>query len=147
MSTTSLLNEGSPVFTYTERNDNLGLCVIQDILMYAFLDGAFASNHIKSPRDVWRLTNVPDHRLSTPIHFKKGFEDIPVFRRAIKSSEGGWMTHPTLAFQYGAAQEYEKDASKAAGFKEEGSLYKYRKGAAANLSMASWYPRRRRDLD
>ncbi|OGE47094.1 hypothetical protein PENARI_c066G11816 [Penicillium arizonense] len=30
------------------------------------------------------------------------------------------------------AQAYEKDASKAAGFREGGSLYKYRKGAAAN---------------
>ncbi|KAA8651224.1 uncharacterized protein ATNIH1004_000102 [Aspergillus tanneri] len=31
------------VFTYTERNDNLALCVIQDILELAILDYAFAS--------------------------------------------------------------------------------------------------------
>lgn len=41
-----------PVYTYTERNDNLGLCVIQDILEYAFLDNAFASERIKKPRDI-----------------------------------------------------------------------------------------------
>lgn len=71
-----------PVFTYTERSDNLGLCVIQDILMYAFLNDAFDSPYIKSPRDIWRLTDVPDHRFSTPIHFKKEVQETPVFRRA-----------------------------------------------------------------
>ncbi|KAJ5089482.1 hypothetical protein N7532_008166 [Penicillium argentinense] len=34
------------IFTYTERNDSLGLCVLQDILTYAFEDDAFASPHI-----------------------------------------------------------------------------------------------------
>ena len=107
--------------------------------MYAYLDNAFASGHIKEPRDIWRHTEVLDHRLSTPIHFKECVQDIPVFRRAVKSLEGTWVTHPTLAFQYSMAQEYEKDASKAAGFREGGSLYKYRKGAAANLSMTYWF--------
>ncbi|KAJ5928363.1 FluG domain protein [Penicillium verhagenii] len=103
-------NQGAPpTFTYTERNDNLGLCVIQDILMYAFLDDAFASQHIKCPRDIWRFTTVPDHRHSTPIHFKD------------------------IGFSYTQAQEYEKKASTQAGFPDEGSLYKYRKGAAENL--------------
>ncbi|KAJ5120780.1 uncharacterized protein N7515_010168 [Penicillium bovifimosum] len=55
----------------------------------------------------------------TPIHFKESVKDIPVFRRA----------------------EYEKDASKAAGFREGGSLYKYRKGAAVNLRHLDEYSR------
>ncbi|KAL2006851.1 hypothetical protein VTN00DRAFT_9519 [Thermoascus crustaceus] len=123
-----------PVFTYTERNDNLGLCVIQDILEYAFLDNAFASERIKKPRDIWLYTHVPHHRLSTPIHFKESMKEIPIFRRAAKDSEGRWITHPTLAYQYDRAQEYEIATSRSAGFKTPGSLYKYRKGAAANLS-------------
>ena len=123
-----------PVFTYTERNDNLGLCVIQDILMYAFFDDAFDSPYIQSPRDIWRLTDVPDHRFSTPIHFKKDVQEIPVFRRAVKDESGIWVTDPVGAYRYTQAQEHEKAASACAGFKEKGSLYKYRKGAAANLS-------------
>ncbi|OXV07667.1 hypothetical protein Egran_04567 [Elaphomyces granulatus] len=103
-----VLTVQSPVFTYTERNDNLGLCVIQDVLEYAFLDNAFASERIKEPRDIWRYTNVPEHRLSTPIHFKKSVHNIPVFRRAVRNTEGNWVSDPI-------------------------SLYKYRKGAAANL--------------
>lgn len=124
-----------PVFVYTERNDNLGLCVIQDILMFAFLDDAFASPHIKYPRDIWRLTDVPDHRLSTPIHFKESVKNVPIFRRAVKSEHGAWVTDPKVGFPYKQAQEYEKKASARAGFADEGSLYKYRKGAAENLSM------------
>ncbi|KAB8259317.1 hypothetical protein BDV32DRAFT_159408 [Aspergillus pseudonomiae] len=122
-----------PVFTYTERNDNLGLCVIQDILEYAFCDGAFASDRIKEPRDIWRYTHVPAHRLSTPIHFKESLREIPIFRRAVKDSEGKWVTHPTRALSYDQAQEYEISTSKSAGYKKPGSLYKYRKGAATKL--------------
>ncbi|PYH99453.1 FluG domain protein [Aspergillus ellipticus CBS 707.79] len=123
----------APVYTYTERNDNLGLCVIQDILEYAFLDNAFASQHIKSPRDIWLYTDIPGHRQSTPIHFKDSVKNIPILRRAVKDSEGNWITHPTKALTYARAQEDEIRTSRSAGFKEPGSLYKYRKGAAANL--------------
>ncbi|KAF7166244.1 hypothetical protein CNMCM5623_000001 [Aspergillus felis] len=127
-------NKGvAPVFTYTERNDNLGLCVIQDILEFAFRDGAFASEYIKKPRDVWRYTDVPNHRLSTPIHFKEEVQEIPVFRSAVKDPEGRWITHPTRALTYKKAQEDEIATSRSDGSKEPGSLYKYRKGAAANL--------------
>jgi hypothetical protein len=45
--------------------------MIQDILEYVFLDNASASEHIKCLRDIWRLTNVQDHRLSTPVHFEE----------------------------------------------------------------------------
>ncbi|OJJ82561.1 uncharacterized protein ASPGLDRAFT_1496032 [Aspergillus glaucus CBS 516.65] len=147
MRVTHRLNKGkrnrgvSPVFTYTERNDNLGLCVIQDILMYAFLDDAFDSPYIQSPRDIWRVTDVPDHRFSTPIHFKKDVQEIPVFRRAMKDESGIWVTDPVGAYRYTQAQEYEKAASACAGFKEKGSLYKYRKGAAANLRHFDEYSR------
>ncbi|KAJ5159862.1 FluG domain protein [Penicillium canariense] len=34
------------------------------------------------------LTKVPEHRLSTPIHFKETIKEIPIFRRAIKNEEG-----------------------------------------------------------
>ena len=52
----------------------------------------------------------------------------------MKDSGGKWITDPIQAFQYDRAQECEIAVSKSAGFKNPGSLYKYRKGAAANLS-------------
>ncbi|KAH3307662.1 hypothetical protein KXV87_007711 [Aspergillus fumigatus] len=139
MRVTHRLNKGkrnkgvAPVYTYTERNDNLGLCVIQDVLEFAFRDGAFASKYIKEPRDIWRYTHVPAHRLSTPIHFKEDVQEIPVFRRAVKDAEGRWITHPKSALPYKKLQEDEVATSRSDGSKDPGSLYKYRKGAAANL--------------
>ncbi|PYI25427.1 hypothetical protein BP00DRAFT_490913 [Aspergillus indologenus CBS 114.80] len=116
-------NKGiAPVFTYTERNDSLGLCVIQDILEYAFLDDAFDSGLIQKSRDIWRYTKVPEHRLK-----------ILIFRKAVQDSENNWVTHPTEPLGYYKIQEYEVAASRSAGFRNLGSLYKYRKGAAANL--------------
>lgn len=103
--------------------------------MYAFLDDAFDSPYIKRPRDIWLLTDVPEHRLSTPIHFKESMREIPIFRRATRTTDGRVVTDPIRALPYSQVQEYEKEASASAGFKERGSLYKYRKGAAANLSM------------
>jgi len=127
-------NKGAaPIFTYTERNDNLGLCVVQDILEYGFQDEVFASDRIKKPRDIWLYTDVPEHRLSVPIHIKESKKDIPVFRPATRDSEGNWITHPTRALTYTQAAEDEKRVCKSAGLKDLGSLYKYRKGAAAKL--------------
>lgn len=105
--------------------------------MYAFLDDAFASPYIKCPRDIWRLTTVPEHRLSTPIHFKESLQDVPVLRRAMRTNNGTWATDPTEALASCQAQTWEQSACEAAGFPDRGSLYKYRKGAAVNLSMLS----------
>jgi hypothetical protein len=68
--------------------------------MYAFLDDAFASPHIKCPRDIWRFTNVPDHRHSTPIHFKDSLKNIPIFRRAVRTKHGAWATDCKVGFLY-----------------------------------------------
>ncbi|KAL4870886.1 hypothetical protein BDV12DRAFT_195076 [Aspergillus spectabilis] len=96
-----------PVFIYTERNDNLALCVIQDIIEYAIVDGAFASEYIKEPRDVWKYTRVPHHRLSTPLHIAERVKETPIFRKAVKDSEGNWVTSPTQAWTYEDLRELE----------------------------------------
>jgi hypothetical protein len=61
-------------------------------------------------------------------------QEIPVFRRAVQGSGGEWVTHPSEPLLYKKVQEDEVAVSKSAGSKKPGSLYKYRKGAAANLS-------------
>ncbi|KAI9037217.1 uncharacterized protein KD926_000723 [Aspergillus affinis] len=137
-------NEGAPsCFTYTERNDNLGLCVIQDILTFAFLDDAFDSEYIKCPRDVWTLTDIPDHRLSTPIEFKDSIKDLPILRGVIKGKNGSYTTHPSAALPYHQLNRWERSATRSAGFKELGTLYKYRKGAADKIKQLDEHSRNR----
>ncbi|PYH94478.1 hypothetical protein BO71DRAFT_475974 [Aspergillus ellipticus CBS 707.79] len=70
-------NEGAPsCFTYTERNDNLGLCIIKDILTFAFLDDAFDSEYIKCPRDERPATRSAGFKeLETLYKYRKGAAD------------------------------------------------------------------------
>jgi hypothetical protein len=99
------LNKGkAPIFTYIKRNDNLGLCVIQDILEYAFEDNVLSSPYIKEPQDIWRYTDIPNHRLSVPTHFKDS-KEVPVFRRATRDDEGNWVTDPLKALTFATAME------------------------------------------
>lgn len=41
-----------PRFSYFEPNDNLGLCVIQDIIHFKFENNAFSSNRLQDPQDI-----------------------------------------------------------------------------------------------
>jgi hypothetical protein len=102
--------------------------------MYAFLDDAFESPFIKRPREIWELINVPGHRHSTPIHFKKSMKDVPILRRATRNKDRIFVTDPEKALLYIQVREWEEDSSALAGLRERGSLYKYRKRAAANLN-------------
>jgi hypothetical protein len=102
--------------------------------MYAFLDDAFDSEHIKCPRDIWRLTVVPEHRLSTPINFREGVKETPILRGVSRNEAGLLVTDPQRTLQYNQARQWEAATSESAGFKDKGTLYKYRKGAAANIS-------------
>ncbi|CAI7628049.1 unnamed protein product [Penicillium manginii] len=131
----------APIFTYTERNDNLGLCVIQDILTFAFQDDAFASPDINCPRDIWRWTDIPEHRLSIPIHFKKCLGDVCIFRGTTRNETHSIITDPIKPWKYRQAEDMEKAASGQAGFKDEGTFYKYRKGAAAEIRHLDEYSR------
>lgn len=100
---------------------------------YGFQDDIFTSDHIKQPSDIWLYTDIPEHRLSVPIHIKDTKQKIPIFRSATRDNEGNWVTHPTRALTYAQAAEDEKRVCRSADLKELGSLYKYRKGAAARL--------------
>ncbi|KAN0086369.1 Protein of unknown function (DUF3435) domain containing protein [Elaphomyces granulatus] len=116
------LNKGKrSIFPYIERNDNLGLCVIQDILEYAFEDNVFSN--------IWRYIGIPNHRLSVPIHFKDSKKEVLVFRQVTRDDEGNWVTGPLKALTYATSMEDERRLCKSAGLKDLGTLYKYRYGA------------------
>lgn len=90
----------------------------------------FDSEHIKCPRDIWRLTAVPEHRLSTPINFKDSVKETPILRGASPNHAGLLVTDPHRALQYKQARQWEAVAGESAGFKDKGTLYKYRKEQA-----------------
>lgn len=103
------LNKGkgnftSPVFTYTERNNNLGLCAIQDISKW------YLAPHLHTEPQT-------QHRYSFE-GGSPGGSCISPFHHALKDAEGKWITHSTGALQEKKVQEDE----------EPGSLYKYGKG-------------------
>ncbi|KAJ6109628.1 hypothetical protein N7486_001863 [Penicillium sp. IBT 16267x] len=63
------------------------------ILSPSYKDDVFASEHIKCPRDIWRLTLIPGHRLSTLIHFKQSMKEVPILRTS-RNKGGLFMTDP-----------------------------------------------------
>ncbi|KAL4870865.1 hypothetical protein BDV12DRAFT_184216 [Aspergillus spectabilis] len=93
MMTSTSAGPGIPCLHYTKRNDNIGLCIIQDILEYAFLDNTFATHH-----------------LSTPIYFKKRVHDTPIFCRpghevATSKSAGSKTPGSLCKYRKGAASK------------------------------------------
>lgn len=108
---------------YTERNGNL--CVIQDILEYAFLDDAFASERIRRPLV---LNKCPGSSVQYPYTLKKSVQEMPVVWRPTPERDD-----PTLA-PHTLEHKNTRSTRKSAGFKESRPLYKYRKGATANPS-------------
>ncbi|KAJ5873645.1 uncharacterized protein N7473_013204 [Penicillium subrubescens] len=73
-----------------------------------------------SPRylDPHQGTGTPAQHPFTPIHIKESAKGIPIFRRAMKSNEGSWITDPRRALTYDTALEYKKSTNASAGFKE-----------------------------
>lgn len=63
--------------------------------------------------------------------------NTPVLRRAIRNETGLYITDPKRGLPYRQVSQWEESASISAGFSEKGTLYKYRKGAAANISTAN----------
>ncbi|EEQ84735.2 FluG domain-containing protein [Blastomyces dermatitidis ER-3] len=111
-------NGRAPRYIYIERNDNLGLYVIQDILEYVLEDQVFASEFIQEPRDIWCYTDIPAHRKSVPIHIKAEKHHIPIFRRAARNGKGKWITHPTGPLTYAQLAEDHHRECRAAGAKD-----------------------------
>ncbi|KAJ5235167.1 uncharacterized protein N7469_004335 [Penicillium citrinum] len=107
-----------PTYTYTERNDNLKLCVIQNTLIYTFLDDTFDSPYIRYPHKIWCLTRVPDHRPSTPIKFKNSIRKLPILRSSYQNQKGLLVTDFRHTLQYHQVHTWEATGSEHTGFKD-----------------------------
>ncbi|EGE79164.2 hypothetical protein BDDG_02102 [Blastomyces dermatitidis ATCC 18188] len=83
-----------------------------------------------------KISDVPAHRKSVPIHFKKEMERIPIFQSTTRDKEGNWITHPTEPLTYTQFCEDERRLDRAWGAADNGSPYKYRKSNAAAIADA-----------
>lgn len=113
-----MLTCSSPTYTYTERNDNLKLCIIQNTLIYTFLDDTFDSPYIRCPHKIWCLTRVPDHRPSTPIKFKNSIRKLPILRSSYQNQKGLLVTDFRHTLQYHQVHTWEATGSEHTGFKD-----------------------------
>ena len=129
----------SLIYVFYERPETPSFCIVFYILALAFDDDAFLSPFIREPKDVW-ATNVPDHRCGTPLEWKPSMADIPLLRRAMRTS-AGITTSSTKAAQFNVMNQYNIRLGKSAGLEQPFRFYALRRGAAHALnSTLRWSP-------
>jgi hypothetical protein len=89
------ISSSSLIYVFYEQPETPSFCVVSHIPALAFDDDAFLSLFIREPEDVW-ATNTPDHRCGTPLEWKPSMANIPLLRRAMRTS-AGIIISPTKA--------------------------------------------------
>lgn len=102
-------------------------CVVSHILALAFDDNAFLSPFIKKPEDIWKI-DIAEHRKGIPIEFKHTTADVPLLRRAIRTSSGV-ITSSIKAAQFATMSKYNLRLGKSAGLEKPFRFYTLRRGA------------------
>jgi hypothetical protein len=115
-----------------ERNDNLSFDNVLKLEALAFLDGVFLSDVIKIPQDI-RNIYIPNHLYSVPLEIKPSMRNIPILRRAVRTTEG-LVTSPSLALQYRQISSQNIKLGMDAGFENEFYFYTLRRGAGEALN-------------
>jgi hypothetical protein len=65
------------------------------------------------------------------------YKELPILRGTCQDVSSFIMTDSQHALQYHQARQWEAAASESTRFNDKGILYKYRKGAAANVSPSA----------
>ncbi|RHZ67361.1 uncharacterized protein CDV56_109405 [Aspergillus thermomutatus] len=73
-----------------------------------------------------------------PFNFKKRVKELPILRGTCQDAAGLLVTNPQRALQYHQGRQWEAAASESAGFKDKGTLYKYRKGGRGEYK-SEWH--------
>jgi hypothetical protein len=115
-----------------ECNDNLSFDNVLKLEALAFLDDAFLSDVIKTSQDI-RNIYIPNHLYSVPLEIKPSMKEIPILRRAVRTTEG-LVTSPTLALQYRQISSQNIKLGMDAGFENEFYFYTLRRGAGEALN-------------
>ncbi|ERF75780.1 hypothetical protein EPUS_01610 [Endocarpon pusillum Z07020] len=126
-------NRGNPPkIKFTERHDTPAFCLVKAICGIAFKDGAFVSEWIREPEDIYGI-KIPDRLQSVPIKWAAEWKQTPVFRRTVRDVKGNLETSPTLATQYHQMANWNLRLGKSFGLKEPFEFKTLRRAAAAVL--------------
>jgi hypothetical protein len=113
---------------FHERDDNLAFCPILHVLALAFADGAFRSEFIRTPDDLYNFSVDAERGIrAVPIEWKPEVMELPLFRRAIRSANG--YETSSKAWTCADAMPHTKSLGRAVGFKHPLRLYAARRGA------------------
>jgi Protein of unknown function (DUF3435) len=121
-----------PKIKFIERHDAPAFCLVKAICGMAFRDGAFASEWIREPEDIYGI-KIPDRLHSVPIEWAAEWKQTPVFRRTVRDVKGNIETSPTLAAQYHQLATWNLRLGKSFGLKEPFEFKTLRRAAAAVL--------------
>ncbi|OJD26944.1 hypothetical protein ACJ73_01667 [Blastomyces percursus] len=115
-------------YIFHERDDNLALCPISHFLALALADGAFEAQGINSVEDVFRI-RVQAPRNSLQLKWKQSMLNVPIFRRAMHTTEGVRIS-PDRALPYDTFNQYLQRLGRNAGFEYKLTPYCIRRGTA-----------------
>jgi hypothetical protein len=97
------------------------------LLGLIFADQAFAASRLISPEQLSRLT-IPLGRNELPLPLRSTMDNIPVFRKAIKTLHG-WEISPDQPLPYSTIAPWMKKLGAITGFRQIARPYTLRYGA------------------
>ncbi|PVH92773.1 C2H2 finger domain protein [Periconia macrospinosa] len=102
------------------------------LLGILFYDKAFAAYNLTSPEELSRL-QIPSGRNELPLRLNRKLDDIPVFRKAVRSVDG-WVISPSEPLPYSTLLPWIKALGQITSFKQVTRPYslRYAGGKAFN---------------
>ena len=108
----------------------LAYCPINQIISYAFHDGAFFNTAL-TPELIWRL-QVLKHSQSLPLHWKLEMLDIPLQR--VERTPYSYELHKSLPMTYNSSREALQELGWDARFEDDIGHYNYRHWTANEVN-------------
>ena len=112
----------------------LAYCPINQIISYAFRDGAFF-NTMLSPELIWRL-RVPKRHQSLPLRWKPEMLDTPLLRR-VERTPYGYELDKSLPMTYDSSRQALHELGRDARFEDDIGHYNYRRWTANEVNRMS----------
>lgn len=112
----------------------LAYCPINQIISYAFRDGAFLNTAL-TPELIWRL-QVPKRSQSLPLRWKPEMLNTPLLRR-VERTPYGYELHKSLPMTYNSSREALQELGRDARFEDDIGHYNYRRWTANEVNRTS----------
>ncbi|BCR90303.1 uncharacterized protein ACHE_60189S [Aspergillus chevalieri] len=121
----------------------LAYCPINQIISYAFRDGAFLNTAL-TPELIWRL-QVPKRSQSLPLRWKPEMLNTPLLRR-VERTPYGYELHKSLPMTYNSSREALQELGRDARFEDDIGHYNYRRWTANEVNRTFTSQERKRVL-